>query len=68
LSETWEDLGEVIRICLPVLQKWTTKKPVGTSSVFSVYTLLAHFPSPALPGSGNMGMISARDFRAPLMI
>jgi hypothetical protein len=25
------------------------------------------FPSPALPGSGSMGMISARFYRAPLL-
>ncbi len=30
--------------------------------------LLVHFPSPALPGSGRMGMISARFVKAPLMI
>ena len=30
--------------------------------------LVTHFPSPALPGSGIMGMISARFFKAPLMI
>ncbi|EON75161.1 hypothetical protein ADIS_4332 [Lunatimonas lonarensis] len=29
---------------------------------------LSHFPSPALPGSGSMGMISARNVGAPLMI
>ncbi len=29
---------------------------------------LCHFPSPALPGSGSMGMISARYIKAPLMI
>ncbi|AMQ55237.1 hypothetical protein AO498_02425 [Algoriphagus sanaruensis] len=33
-----------------------------------IFTLLSHFPSPALPGSGRMGMISARCIKAPLMI
>jgi hypothetical protein len=26
------------------------------------------FPTPALPGSGAMSMISARKFRAPLLV
>ncbi|SNS07855.1 hypothetical protein SAMN06295967_10329 [Belliella buryatensis] len=30
--------------------------------------MVTHFPSPALPGSGIVGMISARFVKAPLMI
>jgi hypothetical protein len=33
-----------------------------------MFATLSHFPSPALPGSGRMGMISARCIKAPLMI
>jgi hypothetical protein len=41
---------------------------MGSIGVVNGSALDFHFPSPALPGSGSMGMISARYFQAPLMI
>lgn len=42
--------------------------PVDLSPHGYCILLATHFPSPALPGSGIVGMISARCFKAPLMI
>jgi len=71
LSETLENPGEALRDCFTRMQ--SIKSEPGTNGTASTwlldcFTLLSHFPSPALPGSGRMGMISARCIKAPLMI
>jgi hypothetical protein len=57
----------VYPFCEAEMQTNHAKASTSAQSVF-IYASLSHFPSPALPGSGRMGMISARCIKAPLMI
>ncbi len=48
---------------------WQEAQMLITSAILThVDAMHFHFPSPALPGSGRMGMISARYIKAPPMI